>query len=558
VAPVSEDENGWVTTHRPTAAGFDALAEGRWADARATFEATVADDETAEACFGLAMALWWLGENHACVERCSRAYTLFRTGGDVQGAARCAVWLAITYKANFANFAAANGWIGRADRLLGPLAPGSPHGWVALARAYRMTDLDAAEVLTERALELGRAAHDGDLELVALSQLGLVRVARGETDAGFALIDESMAAALAGERATLETVVYTCCDMLNACELASDLERATQWCQVADDFVADYGCPFLYAECRIFYGSVLSANGRWDDAERELAAGARITEGSCPGLHARALVRLANLRVRQGRLEQAEQLLRSVGEDSEAEAEISLSTAALLLARGEAAAASRILEQRLRQSEEHRSHLVGVLDVLVDAYLATERLDEAGTAARRLAAEAAAGNPRMKATATGARGRVLLADGDGAAATTLEAALGMWASLALPFEAARTRFDLARALAGHGPDIAIDHARRALAAFERLGASREADRAAAFLRSLGIVPRAGTKRTGLLSSREREVLELLGAGLSNPEIAARLHISRKTASHHVSNILAKLGLRNRAEAAVHAIGVPGT
>ena len=80
---------------------------------------------------------------------------------------------------------------------------------------------------------------------------------------GFALIDEAMAAALAGECSTLDTVVYTCCDMLNACELASDVERADQWCRAADDFVKSYGCPFLYAECRISYGSVLTAKGRW-------------------------------------------------------------------------------------------------------------------------------------------------------------------------------------------------------------------------------------------------------------------------------------------------------
>ena len=196
--------------------------------------------------------------------------------------ARCAVWLAITYKSNFANFAAANGWVVRAERLLEPFDPGPMHGWVRLARAYRMTDLDEAEELTGWAVRMARAARDVDLELVASSQLGLIRVGKGLTDAGFALIDEAMAASLAGERLTFDTVVFACCDMLSACELVSDIERAAQWCQVADDFVARYGCPFLYAECRIYYGSVLAATGRWDDADRELNAGARITEGACP------------------------------------------------------------------------------------------------------------------------------------------------------------------------------------------------------------------------------------------------------------------------------------
>lgn len=402
-----------VTGEESTEAAFGALAEGRWTEARVAFEQALMVGETAEACFGLAMALWWLGENHRCVDRCSRAYALFRASGQVESAAQCAVWLAIAYKANFANFAAANGWIGRAERLLEPLDRGPLHGWVWVARGYRMTDLDAAEALTERAVEVARTADDVDLELVALAQLGLIRVGKGEIDAGFGLIDEAMAAALAGERSTLDTVVYACCDMLNACELASDIERAAQWCQVADDFAARYGCPFLYAECRIYYGSVLTAKGRWSDADRELVAGVRITQGANPGLHRRALARLAGLRVRQGRLEEAEHLLENLGEGVEAEVEVSLFTAALALARGDATGASRLLEQRLRHLEQHRWHLAGALDLLVDAYVAAGRLDAAIGAADRLGATAeVASSPHLDALAATVRGRVLAARGD--------------------------------------------------------------------------------------------------------------------------------------------------
>jgi DNA-binding NarL/FixJ family response regulator len=97
----------------------------------------------------------------------------------------------------------------------------------------------------------------------------------------------------------------------------------------------------------------------------------------------------------------------------------------------------------------------------------------------------------------------------------------------------------------------VAEARGALLAFERLPAARDVDEAAALLRSLGarVAPRRGD---GALTTREGEVLELLGHGLSNPEIAERLYISRKTVEHHVGNVLAKLGLRSRAEAAAYA------
>ncbi len=55
------------------------------------------------------------------------------------------------------------------------------------------------------------------------------------------------------------------------------------------------------------------------------------------------------------------------------------------------------------------------------------------------------------------------------------------------------------------------------------------------------------------SARERPVLALLAKGLSNPEIAVRLSVSRSTAKAHVSNIFSKLGISSRAEAAALAV-----
>jgi DNA-binding NarL/FixJ family response regulator len=112
--------------------------------------------------------------------------------------------------------------------------------------------------------------------------------------------------------------------------------------------------------------------------------------------------------------------------------------------------------------------------------------------------------------------------------------------------------ELARAAAAAQPEIAREEARAALAAFRELGAARAMNMAAAVLHDLGTGTTVRSRGSGELTAREHEVLGLLTQGMSNAQIAQALFISEKTAGHHVSAILAKLGVRNRAEAAVYA------
>ena len=152
------------------------------------------------------------------------------------------------------------------------------------------------------------------------------------------------------------------------------------------------------------------------------------------------------------------------------------------------------------------------------------------------------------------RGRALRANGDDDAALAhLDTALSAFTHLGMPLEAARTRLLAADVRRLSAPEVAIDEARTALHACDALGAGHDADHAAGLLRDLGArAPRRGPRGLELLTRREQEVLDLVGEGLPNPEIAERLYISRRTVGQHVAHVLAKLGVNNRTEAAAAA------
>jgi DNA-binding CsgD family transcriptional regulator/tetratricopeptide (TPR) repeat protein len=131
-------------------------------------------------------------------------------------------------------------------------------------------------------------------------------------------------------------------------------------------------------------------------------------------------------------------------------------------------------------------------------------------------------------------------------------AAGQWARAAERWRQLGCPYEAALALADAGEEEPL---RRAMEALQGLGARPAADVVAQRLRELGVrrLPRRPRRATAAnpagLTARELEVLALLGADLRNADIADRLHIAEKTVDHHVSAILAKLGVRSRREAA---------
>lgn len=116
-------------------------------------------------------------------------------------------------------------------------------------------------------------------------------------------------------------------------------------------------------------------------------------------------------------------------------------------------------------------------------------------------------------------------------------------ALAMPYDAARARVELASAMRATGDierAVAVEEA--ATAALDALGAAT-AD-------ATSITDHSGLAQ---LSMREREVLALVASGQTNQDVAASLHLSPHTVARHLANIFTKLGVRSRTAAAASAV-----
>jgi LuxR family maltose regulon positive regulatory protein len=546
---------GDQTAADPLAGGWAALGRGDWEGATGCFEAAVAREETPEAFEGLGWAGYCSNEERLTLDARERAFHLYRDRGDDSSAGRVAALLAVDFLEFRGEAAVAKGWLQRAHRLLDDLAPGGDHGWLAIHEASIILDEDTgtARRLAARAVGLGREFGVPELEMVGLGIEGRALVSEGEVEEGMRRLDEATAVALAGETRILMCSAWACCYMIAACDQVRDYERARQWCERVGDFCERYGIGLLLGLCRAKYAGVLTWQGRWADAESELMSA---TEGlsTRPPLVGDALVRLAELRRRQGRLEEAEQLFARC----EGHPRATLGHAALALDRGEPEEAAALADRFLRRfPDPGRMERCAGLEIAVRAHARLDDLDRAHEALDQLREIAShAGTRPLRAAVLASEGTVAAARGDqDTARRAFEDALDLFAATGAPYDAAQARLDLATTLGALGHDeVARRESEAALATFQELGAAGAAVRAEALLdrlrRAGQVLPTGSAEgRLSELSRRELEVLALVAQGLTNQEIAGRLVISEHTVNRHVANILRKLGVPSRAGAA---------
>src|SRR5215217_3464572 len=387
--------------------GDAALARAAWSEARAIFEEDLEERETVDALEGLSWAAWWVEDVPTCVEARERAYRLSRRQGDVRRAAMLAVWLGDDYLVLRGERAIANGWFQRAARLLEGVETCPEHGWLdALVGYLALVEGDTARAseLAARARELGRSLGVVALEMFALCVEGVALVNDGRVADGMCCLDEATTAALAGEFELIVPAGWTCCMLLNACERARDYERAGEWCRKVEEFGRSMKINFVTGACRAHYGAVLTWLGRWDEADRELMHATQALVAERPTWSGLAIVRLADLRRRQGRVVEAQQLLdRAAGN-----ALTPVVMAEIALDAGDASAAADLLESVLRRVPTQNLTLrAAPVELMVRAKAAAGDAEAAAAQLEELQSIAASvGTRPLHASATLAEGLV--------------------------------------------------------------------------------------------------------------------------------------------------------
>ena len=468
-----------ILERSPLEAGRDAIARHAWREGYDLLrEAEKSEALGADDLERLAEAAWWTGRLDDCITARERAHALFLETGEPRSAARVAIQVANDYFAKRAHATGA-GWFNRAQRLLEAEGDCAEQGWLFFMQgmsATQMGDYDSAIAAARGMNDVGTRYGNLDLQAFALMLEGSARVAKGDVDAGLALLDEATVAAVSGEIGPYASGIIYCVSITATAKLA-DYQRAGEWTEASRRWCERQSISGFPGVCRVHRAEIMRLRGSWAEAESEARRATTELANFNLEYAGEGFYEIGEIRLRMGDLEEARDAFRQaheLGRDPQP------GLAVLQLAEGNAALAVTSIKRSLDDPALDRLRRCRLLSPLVSMAIAAGDLDTARDAAAQTAEIAEDyGSSVLKACALLAAGEVKLAEGDaGAAIRSIQDSWRLWNSADLPYEAARARMVLGVALRATGDeDGARLELQAARAGFEKLGAVLDLRRA---------------------------------------------------------------------------------
>jgi class 3 adenylate cyclase len=464
-------------------AARSAAARHAWREAYDAYSDADPRELTPEDLENFADAAWWTGKLDEAINLRERSYASFSAAGEKHSAARLALTLSWDHSGRGA-FSVSHGWFANAERLLAGQPESVEHGILALTRAVNALfgegSLTDAIADFGHAFELGKRFGDRDTQVLALAGKGRAFIKSGEVEEGLALLDEASAAAVCGELRPYSTgLVY--CITISSCQELGDYRRAAEWTEAANRWCDRLEVTGFPGACRIHRAEIMRLRGDLLGAEKQAVAACEELRDYERFITAAGYYEIGEIRRRLGDFAAAEEAYRAaneLGHDPQP------GLALLRLTEGKIDAAVAGVTRALQDSLDPLSRLRR-LPAQVEIAIAAADLKTARAAAEeleRIVDSYKIGGrraPAFDATLHLAFGQIKLAESDAeGAARCLQRARDEWQRVGAPYETAQARMLLGIAFRRQGDEhAATAELEAALAAFERLGARLDEERA---------------------------------------------------------------------------------